>query len=373
MASIDKRGKGYRVRWRDPDSGPRSRQCPDHRTAKRLQREIERAVAEGRRWEPDCTPAVVGLEEILKAFITDSHRHNRPTTVDRYAYTLEMFRRWLKGQVGARRAQKPSVLTQKLLGDWYDALGSGKWEGRERAAATCRKAIEVVQIAWRWAYGQDEFDGLVPQPKTIRFPVVTSDPTVAPTWAEMDTVIAVANDGQRRLAMLLRFTGLRVQQAMGLRWDDIDIRGSTLTVRGELGKTKQERRGRVVPLSPFLLNELRTWERDSDWIVPSRRKQDGPRARKARARDMARLWKRAGIREEVWKRRPHHCFRKGFVTGLKDLRADNDAVEVLVGHSLGLRGVYTDNSAHHLRETIKLIPPIQSKAQVIDLDARRAG
>ncbi len=264
------------------------------------------------------------------------------------------------------------MLTQKLMGDWFDALDSGKWEGKERARATCRKAVEVVQGAWAWAAEQDEYDGMVPRPKKVRLPSLSSDPTVAPTWAEMDAVIAVASEGQQRLAVLLRFTGLRVQQVMGLRWEDLDLRKGTLTVRGELGKTKQERRGRVVPLSPLLIDELRSWGPGIGWIVPSRRKADGPRAREARARDMRRLWKRAGVRDEVWTGRPHHCFRKGFTSGLKRLRADDEAVEYLLGHSLQLRGVYTDPHALPLIDAVKLIPPIQTEAQVIDLESRRA-
>ena len=36
----------------------------------------------------------------------------------------------------------------------------------------------------------------------------------------------------------------------------------------------------------------------------------------------------------------------------------HDAVEVLVGHSLGLRGVYTDPDAQPLKAAIKLVPAI---------------
>ena len=38
------------------------------------------------------------------------------------------------------------------------------------------------------------------------------------------------------------------QQAMGLRWADVE--GARLTIDGELGKSAQESRGRVVPIAP---------------------------------------------------------------------------------------------------------------------------
>jgi hypothetical protein len=46
------------------------------------------------------------------------------------------------------------------------------------------------------------------------------------------------------------------------------------------------------------------------------------------------------------------------VSGLKRLGADDEAVEVLVGHSLGLRGHYADPEAMPLREAVALIPAL---------------
>jgi hypothetical protein len=64
---------------------------------------------------------------------------------------------------------------------------------------------------------------------------------------------------------------------------------------------------------------------------------------------------------------PHHCFRNGFVSELKRSRADSDAVEFLVGHSLGLRGVYTDPSALPVQEAIGLVPRLGVARPVIEL------
>jgi hypothetical protein len=48
-------------------------------------------------------------------------------------------------------------------------------------------------------------------------------------------------------------------------------------------------------------------------------------------------------------------------------RADSDAVEFLVGHSLGLRGIYTDPDALQLREAVALIPPLGDAGNVVTL------
>jgi len=109
------------------------------------------------------------------------------------------------------------------------------------------------------------------------------------------------------------------------------------------------------------------------FIVPCGRKADGPRAREARARDMMRAWKRAGVREEVWKQRPHHAFRKGVRSGLKRLGADDMAVELLLGHSLGIAGVYTDPDALPMRAAVALIPPMTKLGEVVEFGTVQDG
>ena len=69
----------------------------------------------------------------------------------------------------------------------------------------------------------------------------------------------------------------------------------------------------------------------------------------ARAAQVTTGWKRAGVWQEVWKKRPHYAFRNGFFSELKRLGADADAVEHLPGHSLGLRGAYLDSSVFPCR------------------------
>jgi len=82
---------------------------------------------------------------------------------------------------------------------------------------------------------------------------------------------------------------------------------------------------------------------------------------------MARCWERSGVRKVVWEGQTHHSFRKGFVSGLRRLGADIDAIEYLVGHSAGIRGVYTDVEALPLREAVALIPRIGDTRVVVDI------
>lgn len=142
-----------------------------------------------------------------------------------------------------------------------------------------------------------------------------------------------------------------------------------MKVRGELGKTPQERSGRIVPISDYLVEEVKVMaplQERKGFVIRCGRKADGPRAREARARDMTRAWTRAGVREEAWRQRPHHAYRKGVRSGLKRLGADDMAVEFLLGHNLGIAGVYTDPEAMPLRDAVNLIPPLTQMGEVVE-------
>lgn len=359
MASLEKRDDGWRVRWRDPDGTPRSRQCPTKGAAQKLKAEVEECCALGRRWEPRDAREVPDLRRLLRDYAEECARVLKPNTAIRYARALDLFLRYLDRVHGKTAALPPSLLTRRLLADWYADLQHGGLHGRDRSAATRRKLVEVVQLAWAWLYDDAEHGPLFSAPRKLRMAREPARPTVAPTWAEMDACIGVLNGWHQRLAIVLRFTGLRCQQAMGLRWTDLDLDRARLTIRGELGKSRQEQRGRIVPISAHLVAIFRTWERTDEWLISSNRQRGGERERMARARDLERGWERSGVRREAWDGRPHHAFRKGFVSELKRAGADADAVEFLVGHSLGLRGVYIDPEALPLTAAINHIPVLK--------------
>ena len=369
MASIDKRSGKWRVHWRDPDGQARSRTCPTRASATRLKAEVEQHVAEGRRWEPRDAREEPDIEVMLRAYAAECARVLKPNTAVRYARALDLFLRYLRDRFGGSTPLRGELLTRRLLAEFYDDLATGGLHGNPRSQATQRKITEVVQLAWAWLYDDDELGEHVPPPRTLRMAREPAAPTVAPTWAEMDACIAALSGWQRDVAFLLRCTGLRVQQAMELRWSDFDLHRGLLTIRGELGKSKQEQRGRRVPVTRHLVDELQTWDRtDDNYLVTSTRHRGSDRERMARSRDAARGWQRAGVREAVWRKRPHHAFRKGLVSGLKRAGADPDAVEYLVGHSLGLRGVYIDPEALPLRATVDLIPPVTTEPRFDGLD-----
>lgn len=359
MAHIRKREgrtKPWEVKWRTQAGEYRSRSFRTRRDANHFASEVESLAVRGHDWqpvEPGRPAPTVG--EAVSAYVAESSLTQARSTARQKAMTLGMFLEF----VGPNSPL--SVLSKRTVLDWYQHLDDGRTMG------TRKKMVQRVQHMWKWAFAEDEFGEHVPRPTAIPMPSEPRTPTVAPTWAEMDACIAATldefsgyssgyrkpNRGLYQLTVILRFTGLRVQQAMELRWDDFDLRKKTLTIRGELGKTKQERSGRRIPVSVHLVEEMKGWGRREGYVIESNRK-----TRKARQRDTRRAWQRAGVRPEACEQ-SHHAFRKGFVTGLLAAGAPELAVRALVGHSRGVTGgIYADVEQLGLREVVALIPPI---------------
>ena len=375
MAFIDKKANGkYQVRWRDPDGRERAVTAPDHQTAKAIERDVERTVAQGFRWEPRDAVALPDLTEVCQKYIEDRAKRLGARTVHRYAENLELFKRFLRSHHG--RAPYPvSLLTKPLLEDYHTWLlvPANGLHGRQRSADTARKIVEVAQLMWTWADESDRWPGQVPRPRTIEMVRSEPEPVVAPSWAEMDRCIEAATGWLAKLMTVLRYTGLRVGETMLLRWADLDLDRATLTIRKEISKN---RKGRVIPISPHLVAELAGWGMREGWVIPSTRRE-GERERQARQRDASRAWDRAGVRADVWEREPFHAFRNGFKTNMLALGAHPDAVDHLQGHKLGRgsRDRYIDVwRALPLEETAAKVPAIgEVKDKVVGMSRKGAA
>jgi integrase len=86
-----------------------------------------------------------------------------------------------------------------------------------------------------------------------------------PSRAELRAIVGATPDRWRPLILTAIFTGLRASELRGLTWADVDLRSGELHVRrradrfGHFGPPKSKSGARTLPLSPILINTLRTW------------------------------------------------------------------------------------------------------------------
>ena len=380
------KGEGeYTLRWRnerDPDTGgPKARKLKRHFDSRaeaetqcgRIKAEVTLHgfwwPAEWGRVEARAASEDVAFIPVLAAYCRARRAQGQAAdTIKKDEEIALILARWLEGS-GRDDATAADVLTKGEIEKWAQWLkATPNKHGQSKGARTRKRYVGWLLGAWAWSLHEPQFREAVPSPVIALKHLTLEKPApratvVAPTWQEMDALIACSSGWQQKLYILLRCTGLRVAQGMALRWTDFDFDRGVLKIRKNLpgSKTEAERRGRRIPYAPALDPYLRLWkfQATEPWVIPTGR--TGAQARTARSRDARRAWDRAiekyGVREDATK--AHHILRAGFQSGLKKLGADDEAVEQLVGHDLGVRGEsYIDPTALPMIEAANLIPDI---------------
>jgi integrase len=80
--------------------------------------------------------------------------------------------------------------------------------------------------------------------------------------ADVERLLGKMTDTFRPVAAFCAYAGLRVSEALGLRWRDLDFKAGTLTVTAQLGldgklaPTKSAASATAIPLLPALRREL---------------------------------------------------------------------------------------------------------------------
>lgn len=91
-----------------------------------------------------------------------------------------------------------------------------------------------------------------------------ADRAALPTAAELEQLLDRLSATFRPVASACTFAGLRISEALGLRWRDVDLAAGELTVAGQLGPDgervplKSAASAATVPLLPALARELRS-------------------------------------------------------------------------------------------------------------------
>lgn len=157
-----------------------------------------------------------------------------------------------------------------------------------------------------------------------------------------DTPIALRD---KAIMELIYSSGLRLTEVTGLGWDQVDLAGELVTVRGKGNKT------RMVPIGRVAIKALDAWRREQVAVsgyearpvfTSARGKALSPRAVQARIRHWAR---HQGIPQRVYP----HLLRHSFASHVLESSGDLRAVQELLGHSdISTTQIYTHLDFQHL-------------------------
>jgi integrase len=175
----------------------------------------------------------------------------------------------------------------------------------------------------------------------------TSYKAVIVTPEQAFRIMMELDDPYRTLVFLVAVTGLRVSEALGLKWGDLDYDGKMIHLRRVwvgndlVEHLKTEGSAAPVPLGDLLADALRTWcqktpyGKPADWIFPSMKlKGKKPLSASIMAADKIRPAAiKAGIRLVSGQRFGFHNFRHSLATFLVNRGKDVKTIQGLLRHA----------------------------------------
>jgi integrase/recombinase XerD len=191
---------------------------------------------------------------------------------------------------------------------------------------TIRVQTSALRFFYRKVLHQRLTADDLPLPKLLRrqIPIVLSPEEVT------RMIDATPNLRHRTILMTLYSTGMRRSELCHLRPEDIDKERMVVRIRqGKGGKDRE------VPLSPKLLEQLRTYyrsvKRRNGWMFPSLqvRRPEEPITDKVVWHACREAARRAGITKAVHP----HTLRHSFATHLFDSGAELPVIQTLLGHA----------------------------------------
>ena len=177
------------------------------------------------------------------------------------------------------------------------------------------------------------------------------------TALELACILEASDGADRAFYALMGYAGLRVSEALGVRWADISFKAHTLTVAqavvaGRIQKPKTARSVATLPMLKPLEDVLCEYQRfgasNAHGLVVANRAGQPAFANDLRARRWHPLLSRLGLPQ-----RGFHAFRHGLPRTLFDLGVSADVIRRLLRHaSLAMTQQYIHTDAQDLRDAL---------------------
>jgi integrase len=294
MATVQRRGEGYMVEWyepvtvtqaerpstgskwqpiKDPDDNVigwrrythKGRTFPSREAAAQYARDVETSLARGERVARPIDESSVTVGKVVDAYVGIAAN--------------ERTRKWRKSMLASftewAGVDRPIAdLSANLIERYATSLPN---EGR--ASSTRHRKVLAVETMWAWAHdprNRTKYPG-VPEPvrvtasgvDDVNAPVQAPPPvirTAVPTIDDVDAMRAALRTGYRhgdahkRVALITRYTGIRISQAVNLVWRDVHLDGANpyIVLRSRTRGAKKGRT-RVIPLHAALVAEMAGW------------------------------------------------------------------------------------------------------------------
>jgi site-specific recombinase XerD len=271
-------------------------------------------------------------------------RNYSPTTIRGYLGAVQQFAEYFH--------RSPEQLGPEHLRRYQRYL----LQERKLAPSTVEMRISALRFLYKRTLKRKDlaFDDLI-------FPKV---PHKLPTVLSQEEVVllidAAPNRLYRILLVLLYATGARRAEAARIMVEDIDSQRMVIHIRQGKGA-----KDRDVPLSPKLLEELRSWwrwKKPQGYLFPSTEGQQGT-DRPISDKTVWHACHTAATRAGLTKKIHPHALRHSYATHLLEAGADLRTIQILMGHErLEDTTVYLQLSRRHLHAAVNPLEQIALSA-----------
>lgn len=247
-------------RGRDPVTGKRRQQWKSIKGSKK-QAEAELArLINSVETGSEVDPAKQSLADYIERWLKSCERHLKPRTLQRYRELMNRHALPVIGGVDLHKL-RPLHIEKMLLNIQEQGLS-------ERTALhVYRVLFTALERAVKWQVVDRNVATSVRPPKPPKRSIEPPDPAdvtrlleaVRGTDIEVPTVIAIG-------------TGMRLGEALGLRWKDVDLNGGsarvvqTIQVDRSLGTPKTHRSARPIGLPQFVIDRLKAHRRSQNQV-----------------------------------------------------------------------------------------------------------
>lgn len=218
-------------------------------------------------------------------------------------------------------------ITISRLEDWL------KRENITRPVVTTRN-YRLLKAFLNWAAEQEGFAELVPSGvvSSKRVSQLVCKPSARSDLLQREQlrswfkeVRAIDNPIVSALVQVLLLTGARKSEILQLKWDDVDFRWKSLTIRDKASSHGGLNGQRVIPMTPYVEKLIVDLPRQNEWVFSSNRSASGrlidPRVQYSRALEKAEL---IGI--------TIHGLRRSFGTLSEWIEAPAGVIAQIMGH-----------------------------------------
>ncbi|MDA4124632.1 MAG: tyrosine-type recombinase/integrase [Thaumarchaeota archaeon] len=304
-------------------------------------------------------------------FLDRAYRKSKSdNSVRHYRVGIKGFKQFCDAQ-GVKSIDESNVYA--LLDDWV-----GAQDKRGLKPQTIVNNVSAVRRFLAYndiAIDSDRFKSKVTLPRTMK---------IADQPLSMDSVRTLLTRGRpspknRALVLTLLSSGIRIGEALSVRWKDVDLSKSpaTINLRVEITKTREARTPFLSEEAKDALQRLKGNAKEDD-LVFTYAGADVHQREKSCNRTFREMVARAGLDAKIEGHRIHtlhfHVFRKNFFTKAADTIGDQ-AAHALLGHNPYMSTYYVKSEEDRVTDYKKLesylttsIPkPMMTEKEVQDI------